>query len=149
MKLTLLASVPMVMLLGGAALPGCAQQPPPPSPTPRPDTPGASRMPGSDADADAEQQLKAMQEIHQRMMNARTPQERRALMAEHSRIMRRAMETMHGMQGRHGSGMQGMHGSGMGHGAQMQGAHLQRQMAMMQMMMKMMMDRIDMLDPPK
>lgn len=41
-----------------------------------------------------------------------------------------------------------MHRRGMGHGAEMHGHHMQRQMAMMHLMMQMMMDHIDMLDPP-
>jgi hypothetical protein len=140
MKTKLLASVPVAILLCGVALPGCPQQQSLPSPTPRPDTPFSSAPPASEQDAEAGRQLRAMQEIHQRMVNARTEQERRALMGEHSKVMRRAMDTMQGMQG--------MHGAGTGHGAAMSGHHLQRQMAMMQMMMQMMMDRIEMLDPP-
>jgi hypothetical protein len=138
MKTKLLASVPVAILLCGVALPGCPQQQSLPSPTPRPDTPFSSAPPASEQDAEAGRQLRAMQEIHQRMVNARTEQERRALMGEHSRVMRRAMAAMQGMQR-----------AEMGPGASLSGRHLQQQMAMMQMMMQMMMDRIDMLDPPK
>lgn len=138
MKTRLLTSVPLAILLCGMALPGCAQQQRVPSPPPPPDTPLTSGMSASEHDGETERQFRAMQEIHQRMSNARTPQERRALMGEHSRVMRGAM-----------GAMRGMHGAGMCHGASMHCQHMQRQMAMMHMMMQMMMDRIDMLDPPK
>lgn len=138
MKTTLLTSVPMALVVCGVALSACAQQPGLPSPTPRPDPPGSSAPPANAPDAETERQLRAMQAIHQRMMNARTPQERRALMSEHSKVMRGAMASM-----------QGMHRAGMGHGANMAVHPMQRQMAMMHMMMQMMMDRIEMLDPPQ
>ena len=109
-----------------------------------------------------------MQDIHQRMMSATTQQERRALMAEHGKIMRSALAVMQAMQvgsptagGMHGDGMGGghqhggafaggMHGDGHTHGGGMRdgagaaGAHVEQQLALMRMMLQMMMDRIDM-----
>lgn len=133
----LIASLTMAFLCCGVALPACAQQPQQLQ-TPRPATPFSSKPPPSEQYADAERQLRAMQDIHQRMMNARTPQERRALMDEHRRAMRSGM-----------AAMQGMHPDGMGHGGHGAGHHVQRQLAMMQMMMQMMMERMDMLEAAK
>lgn len=112
-------------------------QAPQQAPTPRPDTPFSSKPAAPEQQARAERQFKAMQDIHRRFMSAKTAQERRALMAEHSRAMRSAMEALQGMQR-----------DGVEHGAPMSGYQVQQQLAMMQMMMQMMMDRIDMLSEP-
>lgn len=138
MKMNLLRCVPLAILLCSVGLPGCAQQQSLPSQTPRPDTPFSSGSPAGEHDGEAERQLKAMQEMHGRMRNARTPQERRALMSEHGRVMQQAMAAMHGM-----------HRAGMGYAGAMHGRPMQRHMAMMQMMMQMLIDRIDMLEAPK
>lgn len=124
------------ILLCGIFLPACAQQSQQVS-TPRPDTPFSAKAAPQEPYAAAEQQLQALQDIHQRMMTAKTARERQALMAEHSRAMRNAM-----------AAMEGMHRSGMGPGGGMAGHHMQRQLAMMQTMMQMMMDRIDLLSVP-
>lgn len=134
MKTTWSTSVPVAPLLCSVALPACALQQDLPSPPARPGTPYSSAPPASQQDREAERQLWAMHEIQQRMRNARTPQARRALLGEHSRVMRQAMEAM-----------ERMHRMGIGHGAKLPGRPMHRQMAMMQMMM----DRIDMLDPPR
>jgi hypothetical protein len=42
-------------------------------------------------------QIAAMHAMHQRMMAAKTPADRKALMAEHERMMREGMTTMDGM----------------------------------------------------
>ena len=79
-------------------------------------------------------QTKAMQAMHEKMMAAKTPQERSALMAEHMKSMQDGMKMMEGM----GSpAMKGMSGD--------MGAHqsmMEKRMVMMQTMMKMMMDRM-------
>lgn len=129
-------SHPMSLLLCALILPACAQ-PPQAAPSPRPDTPGAAQPSAQEQLATADGHMKAMQAIHQRLMAARTPQERRALMAEHSRAMRSAMTAMEGMQ----------HGP-MRRGPGMAGPHVHEQLAMMQVMMRMMMDRIDLLSDP-
>jgi hypothetical protein len=87
--------------------------------------------------------------MHDKMVNAKTPEERNALMAEHMKAMQGGMATM-GMMG--GTGMGGMGGmAGMGAmqgGKPMPGDMNQRQqmmekrMEMMQSMMQMMMDRM-------
>lgn len=131
--MTLSKHFPVALLFCGIFLPACAQ-PPQQATTPRPDTPFSTKPSRQEQIASAERQFKAMEEVHQRLMNARTPHERRGLIAEHSRAMRNAM-----------AAMEAMHQRGMGHGPGMAGHHLQQQLSMMQMMMRMMMDRIDML----
>ena len=91
-------------------------------------------------------QMKAMREMHDKMVNAKTPEERNALMAEHMKAMQGGMATM-GMMG--GAGMGGMGGMGaMQGGKPMPGDMNQRQqmmekrMDMMHSMMQMMMDRM-------
>ena len=48
-------------------------------------------------------QMKAMQEMHDKMMGAKTPEERNALMAEHMKTMQEGMGTMKGMGGMTGA----------------------------------------------
>ena len=91
-------------------------------------------------------QLKTMREMHEKMVNAKSPEERNALMAEHMKTMQGGMATMNMMGG---AGMAGMGGMGsMQSGKPMAGDVNQRQqmmekrMEMMQSMMQMMMDRM-------
>lgn len=87
--------------------------------------------------------MQRMREMHEKMQAARTPEERAALMREHRAAMQGGMAMMGPM---HGGGM----GMGMGRGgmgAAQDPAALQRRMEMMEMMMRMMMDRED-LPPP-
>ncbi|WP_066710684.1 hypothetical protein [Curvibacter delicatus] len=100
-----------------------------------------------------DKQMTVMSEMHQKMMGAKTPEERSALMGEHMKVMQDGMSMMNMMKvsGMAGAGMGGggMGGSGMG-GSQdnksMPGNMEDRQqmtekrMDMMQMMMQMMMD---------
>jgi len=92
--------------------------------------------------------MKAMQEMHQKMMGAKTPAERQALMADHMRAMQGGMAMMKEMHGGM-PGMQGMQGmAGMGDGKGMTADMAKRHqmmtdhMATMQMMMDMMADRM-------
>jgi len=89
-----------------------------------------------------EPRMKAMHEMHQKMMGAKTPAERQALMADHMKAMQGGMAMM---KEKHG-GMQGMAGMGDGKGmpADMAKRHqmMTDHMAMMQMMMDMMADRM-------
>lgn len=95
------------------------------------------------------EQMKAMQAMHDKMLAAKTPEERNALMAEQMKLMQDGMATM----GRMGGGM------GMGGGAMMGGNRpgaapaqpgdmasrqqmMEQRMDMMQSMMQMMMDRM-------
>jgi hypothetical protein len=103
--------------------------------------------------------MKAMQEMHQKMMNATTPAERQASMADHMKAMQGGMAMMKEMHGMHGmgaaggkapmpgmAGMGGMAGMAEGKGtpADMAKRHqmMADHMAMMQMMMDMMTDRM-------
>lgn len=95
-------------------------------------------------------QMKAMQELHQKFMDAKTPEERSALMPENMKLMQDAMAAMQGKGGMGGMGGMGMMG-GKEKGmmmdkmpADMMGMHqmLEKRMDMMQSMMQMMMDRM-------
>jgi len=117
-------------------------------------SPGMAGMAASTPMAANEPRMKAMQEMHQKMTGAKTPAERQALMADHMKAMQGGMammKEMHGgMQGMGGmggpGGMQGMAGMGDGKGmpADMAQRHqkMTDHMAMMQMMMDMMADRM-------
>jgi hypothetical protein len=91
------------------------------------------------------QQMKAMQDMHQRMQAAKTPAERARLMDDHMRIMRSGMAMMSQMHGGASgmAGMSGMRGStseGMG-GMMNMHMQMERRMVMMEQMMQMMIDR--------
>ena len=101
--------------------------------------------------------MKAMQEMHQKFMSAKTPEERMALMPENMKAMQDAMTMMDDMRGGGmGMGMMGDKGGmGMMGGADkggmmekmpmdMMAKHqmMEKRMDMMQSMMQMMMDRM-------
>jgi hypothetical protein len=81
-----------------------------------------------------EKQMQAMHEMHDKMMAAKTPEERNALMPEHTKLMQDGMGMMKGMSG---GGMGGMKGDRAG-----QPPMMEKCMEMMQGMMQMMMDRL-------
>ena len=107
-------------------------------------------MDGSDAQmARMDEQMTAMQAMHAKMMEAKTPEERSAMMAEHMEVMQNSMAMMSEM----GSG--GMMDKGdMKDKPDMQGKApmdgdvgqhrqmMEKRMQMMQSMMQMMMDRM-------
>ena len=95
-------------------------------------TASASSMAAPDQMARMDAQMKTMRNMHEKMMNAKTPEERNKLMAEHMKAMQDGMAMMGGMKG-----MQGMTGD-MGPRPQM----MEKRMDMMQSMMQMMMDRL-------
>jgi hypothetical protein len=91
----------------------------------------------SGAPASMHDHMRDMQAMRDKMMNARTPQERQALMDEHMKSMREGMAVMKGMKG-----MGGMHG---GAGMKEMPKHhqiMEMRMDMMQTMMEMMMQRM-------
>ena len=88
--------------------------------------------------------MKDMQAMRDRMMNARTPAERQALMAEHMKAMHDGMDMMKGMGGM--GGMPGMKHMPPGTGKPQQ--MLEMRMDMMQTMMEMMMQRMPGGTPP-
>lgn len=98
--------------------------------------PGASQAaksskapPKSLTDVDA--QMKKMQDIHERMMTAKTPGERAELVDQQMEAMQQGMAMMNAMKTGHGS----MSSTRMRHDM------MEKRMDMMQMMMTMMMDR--------
>ena len=93
-------------------------------------------MPDQMARMDA--QMKTMQGMHEKMMNAKTPEERSKLMAEHMKTMQDGMAMMDGMSGAGMGGMKGMQGMTGDIGTRQQ--MMEKRMEMMQTMMKMMMD---------
>ena len=116
-------------------------------------------MGGAGSMAAMDPRMKSMQEMHQKMVNATTPADRQALMADHMKAMQGGMAMMKEMQAMHsggGAGGMGMMGSsggaapmaGMGDGKGMPAGMATRHqmmtdhMAMMQTMMDMMADRM-------
>ncbi|MEP7298104.1 MAG: hypothetical protein ABI702_18120 [Burkholderiales bacterium] len=103
-----------------------------------------------------DEQMKTMQGMHDRMMQAKTPEQRSALMSEHMKVMQDSMAMMGGMGPMDGMkdkpamgaekdgvpGMQGTQGKGSMDGDM--GMHhqmMEKRMQMMQSIMQMMMDR--------
>ena len=85
-----------------------------------------------------DKQMMAMQEMHEKMMSAKTPEERSALMADHMKAMQGGMSMMGGM-GAEGKGkMTGRMPSDPAGRQQM----MEKRMDMMESMMQMMMDRM-------
>ncbi|MEO8408018.1 MAG: hypothetical protein ABI476_06260 [Oxalobacteraceae bacterium] len=84
-----------------------------------------------------DQMMQRMQDMHDKMMSAKTPEERQKLMDEHRTLMQDGMVMMKSMGGKGCSMM-----SGAGAGGMMMGQDaMEKRMDMMQMMMQMMMDR--------
>ena len=91
--------------------------------------------------------MKAMQEMHDKVVAAKTPEERNALMAEHMKTMQEGMSMMKGMGGMSGAGSMG--GMGNMSGPKSPPANMaerqtlmEQRMDMMQSMMEMMADRL-------
>ncbi len=98
--------------------------------------PKAKAIPGKSnpAMSRTDDQMKTMQEMHDKMMAAKTPEERNALMAEHMKTMQDGMAMMNGMSQGGKASMQG------DAPARMQ--MMEKRMEVMQSMMQMMMDRL-------
>ena len=79
-------------------------------------------------------QIKSMREMHDKMMAAKTPEERAALMKDHMKAMQDGMAMLGQMKGAKGR-------MGMGGGMVMSPEMIGQRMDMMEMMMQMMMDR--------
>jgi hypothetical protein len=103
----------------------------------------ATSMAKSDDMARMDAQMKIMQGMHEKMMAARTPEERNKLMAEHMSTMQDSMKMMDGMGGAGMGDMKSMQGM-LGMSGEMGTRHqmMEKRMEMMQGMMKMMMDRL-------
>ncbi len=91
--------------------------------------------------AKMDMQMKTMHEMHVKMMNAKAPAERQALMADHMKAMEGGMGTMKDMPGM--GGMSGM-GGAKGMSPEMAEHHkmMMQHMEMMKMMMGMMAQRM-------
>jgi hypothetical protein len=89
-------------------------------------------------------QMKVMNDMHEKMMNAKTPDERKSLMAEHMKAMQGGMAMMSNMSNH--SAMKGDEKSKMQDGMKgdMATHHkmMEKRMQMMETMMQMMMDRM-------
>ena len=79
--------------------------------------------------------MKAMQEMHDRMMAAKTPEERNALMGEHMKTMQEGMSMMKGMGGMAGPKSPPTNMTE-------RQTMMEQRMDMMQTMMEMMVDRL-------
>jgi hypothetical protein len=93
-------------------------------------TPNKSKI----AMAGIDSQMNSMQEMHNKMMAAKTPEDRNALMPEHMKSMQDGLAMMNGMSS---GGMSGMP-KDMATRHQM----MEKHMEMMHSMMQMMMDRL-------
>ena len=115
-----------------------AHHPGVPSATPAPDS-GATVPPQV-----MQKQMQAMKAMHEKMMNAKTPEERSALMAEHMQTMRDGMGMMQKMGQSSGMGGMGAPKGGKAMACDMHESHrmMGMRMEMMESMMQMMMDRM-------
>jgi len=128
--------IPLALaLIAGSTLVACNSAPPMPM-----TGASASSMATPDHMARVDEQMKTMQGMHEKMMNAKTPEERSKLMAEHMKAMQDGMAMMGGMSGAGMGDMKGMQGMTGDMGARQQ--MMEKRMEMMQTMMKMMMDRL-------
>lgn len=101
------------------------------------DAASANSMATPDQMARMDAQMKTMQGMHEKMINAKSPEERSRLMAEHRKTMQGGMGMMGGMAP---GGMQGK-GPMAGDMATRQ-KMMEKRMEMMESMMKMMMDEM-------
>lgn len=103
----------------------------------------ANSMATPDSMGRMDAQMKTMHDMHEKMMNAKTPQERSKLMTEHMKTMQAGMEMMGEMSSGGMGDMKGMKGM-QGMTDNMSGRHqmMEKRIEMMQMMMKMMMDQM-------
>ena len=119
-------------LLAATLLAGCATGP-------KPEDHAAHHPPGASAATPAaptpgqmDSMMKSMQEMHDKMMAAKTPEERTKLMQEHMKLMHEGMTMMGQMRGGKGS----RDGRGMSGGMPMGHEMMVKRMDMMEMMMK-------------
>ncbi len=134
-----LSALALTLLAGCSAMPGSKEAEQHAAHHPPGAAPGTPAPPGYD------QQMTMMQVMHRKMAEAKTPDERTALMKDHMKTMQDGMAMMGQMRG-------GMMGGGMGMGdgkapMSTDPAMMKRRMDMMESMMWMMMDR-DGMKPP-
>ena len=104
----------------------------------------ANSMASPERMAAMDAQMKTMHDVHVKMKNAKTPEERQALMADHMKAMQGGMGMMKGMSGMSGmSGMGAMAGqAGMPADIAQHQKMMGQHMSMMEMMMDMMQQRM-------
>lgn len=104
----------------------------------------ANNMASPERMAAMEVQMKTMHDMHIRMKNAKTPEERQALMADHMKAMQGGMGMMKGMSGMSGMGSMGGMGGQAGMPANMASHQkmMGQHMSMMEMMLDMMQQRM-------
>jgi hypothetical protein len=105
-----------------------------------PSTAANAVKPSDDQAMKMDAQMKVMREMHDKMMQAKTPEERKAMMAEHMKTMKNGMSMMNGMSGAPAKGSKPASPQAM----QRQIDMMQKKMDMMQTMMPMMMDCMEM-----
>ena len=110
-------------------------------------TKSAAAMPGKPAIKEAigkmDMQMGMMRDMHEKMMAAKTPEQRNAMMADHMRMMQDGMAMMGNMK---------MMGGGMGMKPDMptdsgRVQMMEKRMEMMESMMQMMLDRLPVANP--
>ena len=94
-----------------------------------------------------DEQMKMMRDMHEKMMNAKTPEERNALMAEHMKAMQGGMAMMGNMNKMDGDAKSKMKGDMPADMDKHQ--MMEKRMEMMENMMQMMMDRMPAPAPAK
>lgn len=130
--MTLARALSFALVVAASAVSVTAQ--PPPHHPASAVAPTSTAMAGKADMARMDVQMKAMKDMHEKMMAAKTPEERKALMAEHMKIMQDCMGMMNGMSDGNMGGMKGDTATRL----QM----MEKRMDMMQSMMTMMMDRM-------
>ena len=98
----------------------------------------ANSMASPERMAAMDAQMKTMHDMHVKMTNAKTPEERQALMADHMKAMQGGMGMMKGMSGMSGMGGKAGMPADMAPHQKMMGQH----MSMMDMMLDMMQQRM-------
>ena len=136
-----LIALSVATLATACAGPGAVTAPPS-SPLPAADRSGQAAQTGTPTSmATMEPRMKAMHEMHHKVMTAKTPEERQMLMADHMKAMQGGMAMMNDM-----SAMPGMGGMAEGKGMPDDMAKHHQMMAQrmdsIQMMMDMMMQRM-------
>jgi hypothetical protein len=131
----------LIALSVAALATACAS---PGNPNAAPTSPGMGSADAPMSMAAMDPRMKTMHDMHQKMMGAKTPAERQALMADHMKAMQDGMSMMKELHGT--QGMSAM--TNMSDGPAMQAQMATRRqmmadhMAMMQMMTDMMSDRM-------
>lgn len=143
--MTMFNSLIAVAALTAFSLPGLAADPVEHSHD-HPPAKGAKKLAPSKASKEAMARMDArmmdMQEMHEKMMAAKTPDERSAMMAAQMKLMQDGMTMMKGMSSGGMAGMQGDMAMKKGSGSGMSHDMMEKRMDMMQAMMQMMMDRM-------